>query len=208
MRHISESTIRRLSLYLRALESQNGRSGSTISSEELAHLGGTSSAQVRKDLSLFGSFGTRGLGYPIPELIVRLREILGLQRQWRVVIVGAGKIGSALAQYHGFHQRGFEVVGVYDRDRSRVGKRLDSLTVRNVEQLAADARRLKPDIAVLAVPAEVAQGVCDRLVQAGFHAILNFAPVRLRTPDGVVVRTVNMALELESLAFVLAGRER
>lgn len=179
----------------------------TISSDELARLGGTTSAQVRKDLSLFGSFGTRGLGYPVPELAARLRDILGLGRDWRVVIVGAGKIGAALARYQGFQQRGFHVVAVYDVDARKIGTKWDALIVRDIASLDADAKKEKPDIAVLAVPAEVAQQVLDRLVSAGFRAILNFAPTRLDAPAHVTVRTVNMALELEGLSFALASRD-
>jgi redox-sensing transcriptional repressor len=116
VRRIADSTVRRLSLYLRFLEESTNRGLVTISSDELARRGGTTSAQVRKDLSFFGSFGKRGLGYSVPELTESLREILGLRRDWQVIIVGAGKIGTALAQYRGFRQRGFRVTAVYDRD--------------------------------------------------------------------------------------------
>ncbi len=207
MKHISESTVRRLSVYLRSLEEHARRGLQTISSEELAKLGGTTSAQVRKDLSLFGSFGTRGLGYPVPELAERLRDILGLGREWKVVIVGAGKIGAALARYQGFQQRGFHVVAVYDIDARKIGTRWDALSVRSIASLEADARRDTPDIAVLAVPADNAQAVLDQLVLAGFRAILNFAPTRLEAPSGITVRTVNMAMELEGLSFALANRD-
>lgn len=207
MKHISESTVRRLSGYLRSLEEHSRRGLQTISSEELATLGGTTSAQVRKDLSLFGSFGTRGLGYPVPELADRLRDILGLGREWRVIIVGAGKIGAALARYQGFEQRGFHVVAVYDADPTKIGTRWDALAVRDIASLGADARREKPEIAVLAVPAPNAQAVLDALVAAGFRAVLNFAPTRLEAPPHVTVRSVNMAMELEGLSFALASRD-
>lgn len=207
MRHISESTVRRLSIYLQALEDHARLGRTTVSSDELAELGGTTSAQVRKDLSFFGSFGTRGLGYAVPDLIRRLREILGLEREWRVVIVGAGKIGHALARYQGFSQRGFRVVGVYDTDPAKVGKKWDSLVVRDVDRLEDDRIALHPDIAVLAVPAAAAQQTLDRLVKAGFKAVLSFAPARLSAPDDVTVRTVNMAMELEGLSFALANRD-
>src|SRR5215210_661882 len=127
VKRIADSTVRRLSAYLRFLEDFETRGLSTISSEELANRGGTTSAQVRKDLSFFGSFGKRGLGYSVPELAGRLREILGLSREWRVIIIGAGKIGAALAQYRGFRQRGFRVIAVYDRDPKKVGTEWDSL---------------------------------------------------------------------------------
>jgi redox-sensing transcriptional repressor len=199
--------VRRLSIYLRSLEEHAREGRNTISSEELARIGGTTSAQVRKDLSHFGSFGTRGLGYSVPELASRLQTILGLGRDWRVIIVGAGKIGSALAQYQGFEQRGFHVVAVYDSDPARVGTSWDSLEVRDASRLEKDVRKEKPDIAVLAVPARAAQQMVDRLVAAGIRAILNFAPVRLKAPPNVTVRTVNMAMELEWLSFSLAGND-
>lgn len=208
VRRIADSTVRRLSLYLRFLEESAQRGLVTISSDELARRGGTTSAQVRKDLSFFGSFGKRGLGYSVPELTDSLREILGLRRDWQVIIVGAGKIGTALAQYRGFRQRGFRVVAVYDRDPKKIGTRWDSLTVRDMSQLERDIAKDRPDIAVLTTPAEEAQPVVDRLVAAGMHALLNFAPIQLRVPPDVTLRNVNMAMELEGLSFALTNRDR
>jgi redox-sensing transcriptional repressor len=207
VKRIAESTVRRLSLYLQVLESYASRGLQTISSDELAAEGGTTSAQVRKDLSFFGSFGKRGLGYSVPELSRRLREILGLGREWRVFIVGAGKIGAALAQYRGFRQRGFRIVAVYDNSPAAIGRRWEGLEVRDVAQLERDAARDHPDIAVLAVPAEHAQAVVDRIVSAGIKAILNFAPAQLHVPDGVALKSVNMAMELEGLSFMLTNRD-
>ena len=207
MKRIAESTVRRLSLYLRFLEDFESKGLTTISSEELAARGGTTSAQVRKDLSFFGSFGKRGLGYSVPELAGRLREILGLGRDWRVVIIGAGKVGGALASYRGFRQRGFRVIAVYDSDPAKIGKRFESFTVRDIAQLLADNRAHPADIAVLAVPAEVAQHVVAQVADAGIEAILNFAPVQLQVPEHVTVKTVNMAMELEGLSFALTNRE-
>src|SRR5207237_5058649 len=139
LKRIAESTVRRLSLYLSFLEGIERQGVKTISSDELARLGGTTSAQVRKDLSLFGSFGKRGLGYSVPELSKQLREILGLGKQWRVCIIGAGKIGAALARYRGFAERGFIVTAVYDIDEAKIGKRWESVTVRPVSELEKDA---------------------------------------------------------------------
>ena len=207
---IAESTVRRLSVYLRVLEHAMARGTRTISSDELADEGRTTSAQVRKDLSFFGSFGTRGRGYHVADLVAELQRILGLGREWRVYIVGAGKIGAALASYHGFVQRGFTVLGVYDNDTRLIGSAVDGIegvTVRDFARLAADAARERPDIAVLAVPGDVAQGVADRVVAAGISAILNFAPVALHVPDAVTVRSVNMALELEGLAYAIVHRD-
>ena len=207
MKRIADSTVRRLSAYLRFLEDFESRGLSTISSDELARRCGTTSAQVRKDLSFFGSFGKRGLGYSVPELAGRLREILGLGRQWKVIIIGAGKIGAALAQYRGFRQRGFKILAAYDSNADKVGKALEGIAVRDINHLEKDVHKEAPDIAVLAVPSENAQGVVDRLVRAGIKAILNFAPTQLQVPSDVTVKTVNMAMELESLSFALTNRD-
>jgi redox-sensing transcriptional repressor len=207
VKRIAESTVRRLSAYLRFLEEFESHGHQTISSGELAAQGGTTSAQVRKDLSFFGSFGKRGLGYSVSALSSSLREILGLGRQWNVVIVGAGKIGAALAQYKGFRERGFKVVAVYDVDHARVGRTLDGVVVRDQKELEADITRLKPQIALIAVPAEAAQPLVDRVVKAGIRAILNFAPTPLTVPPGVTLRSVNMALELEILSYALVNAD-
>ena len=208
MRRIADSTVRRLSLYLRFLEESGQRGLVTISSDELARRGGTTSAQVRKDLSFFGSFGKRGLGYSVHELTDSLREILGLRRDWQVIIVGAGKIGTALAQYRGFRQRGFRVVAVYDRDPKKIGTRWESLAVRDMAEVERDIATDRPDIAVVTTPADEAQSVVDQLVAAGIHAILNFAPIQLQVPPDVTLRNVNMAMELEGLSFALTNRDR
>lgn len=208
MRRIADSTVRRLSLYLRFLEESAQRGVVTISSDELARRGGTTSAQVRKDLSFFGSFGKRGLGYSVPELTDSLREILGLRREWRVIIVGAGKIGTALAQYRGFRQRGFRVIAVYDRDPKKVGTQWDSMVVRDMATIEQDIAKEEPDIAVLTTPGEEAQAVVNRLIGAGIRALLNFAPVQLQVPADVTLKNVNMAMELEGLSFALTNRDR
>jgi len=208
VRRIADSTVRRLSLYLRFLEESTNRGLVTISSDELARRGGTTSAQVRKDLSFFGSFGKRGLGYSVPELTESLREILGLRRDWQVIIVGAGKIGTALAQYRGFRQRGFRVTAVYDRDPNKIGTQWDALTVRDMAHIERDIAKEHPDIAVLTTPAEEAQVVVDRLVSAGMRALLNFAPIQLQVPADVTLKNVNMAMELEGLSFALTNRDR
>src|SRR3970282_1188336 len=153
MRKIAESTVRRLSLYLRFLEEFQGQGIATISSDALATRGGTTSAQVRKDLSFFGSFGKRGLGYSVPELVGKLRDILGLKRTYQVVVVGAGKVGSAFAQYQGFGRRGFQVAAVYDADPKKIGADWNGLVVRDVKHLEQDLARAPGDIAILATPA-------------------------------------------------------
>jgi redox-sensing transcriptional repressor len=206
MRKISDSTVRRLALYLRFLEHSAAQGLTTISSAELARRGGTTSAQVRKDLSFFGSFGKRGLGYSVPELAARIRDILGLKRTHRVVLVGAGKMGGALLHYRGFRQHGFDVAAIYDKDPKKIGARSNGLVVRDIKLLEADLRKEPTDIAILVTPAEAAQEVADRLVRAGVKAILNFAPVPLVVPNDVAVQSVNMALELETLSFALTNR--
>ena len=206
LKRIADSTVRRLSIYLRFLEESAQRGLATISSEELARRGGTTSAQVRKDLSFFGSFGKRGLGYPVPELADRLRQILGLKRRYQVALIGAGKIGSALVQYRGFRQRGFDIVAIFDSDQSKVGRQWNGLTIHDVAALEQELARHPIDMAVLVTPGDAAQAVTDRLVGLGVKAILNFAPVQLAVPDDVVVKTVNLALELETLSYALANR--
>ena len=206
MRKIAESTVRRLSLYLRFLEKFEQEGIATVSSQALAERGGTTSAQVRKDLSLFGSFGKRGLGYSVPELSRTLRDILGLERPYNVAVIGAGKIGTALVQYRGFADRGFHIRWVYDRDPRKIGVSWNHLKIRDVAQMEAELAEAKVDIAILATPADGAQGITDRLVAVGVKAILNFAPVQLDVPADVSVQDVNMALELETLSYALRNR--
>lgn len=207
MKRIADSTVRRLSAYLRFLEDFEGRGLSTISSDELARRGGTTSAQVRKDLSFFGSFGKRGLGYSVPVLAGQLRDILGLSREWRVIIIGAGKIGAALVAYRGFRQRGFHILAAYDASTEKIGSSLEGIRVRDISSLEKDVVKEQPDIAVVTVPSESAQAVVDRVVRAGIKAILNFAPTQLQVPPDVTVKTVNMAMELEGLSFALTNRD-
>ena len=207
VKRIAESTVRRLSIYLRFLEEFEDRGLSTVSSEELARRGGTTSAQVRKDLSFFGSFGKRGLGYSVPELSAALRDILGLGREWRVVIIGAGKIGAALAQYRGFRQRGYNIIAVYDSNPEKIGRSLEGIEIRDMAKFEADTAADRPEIAVIAIPGEGAQEVLDRIVRTGIKAVLNFAPVQLHAPADVTVRAVNMAMELEGLSFALTNRD-
>lgn len=208
MKRVAESTVRRLSLYLNYLEEVVGSASPTVSSDILAGLVGTTSAQVRKDLSFFGSFGKRGLGYPVAELMVSLRDILGVGHEWKVCIVGAGKIGLALAQYPGFAARGFRIVAAYDADPKKIGTTWDSLTIRDPNDLKADAAGGAFDIGVIAVPAEAGQAVADLLVEAGIKAIMNFAPVQITAPPDVFVRMVNMVIEFESLSFSLSQRTK
>lgn len=208
MKHVASSTIRRLSLYLHALETCHRDGQVTVSSRALAEAGGSTPAQVRKDLSFFGSFGRRGVGYPVAELASHLRDILGLGRTFRVVLVGAGRLGAALAHFEGFGDRGFGIAAVYDVDPAKVGVRLDGLVVRSAERLVADLAAEPADIGVIGVPADAAQGVAEQLVRGGVRAILSFAPGRLAVPEGVAVKRVDLALELDTLAFALRKGDR
>lgn len=207
-RKVPGTTVRRLSLYLRTLEAIESEGIATVSSGELAERTGTTAAQVRKDLSHFGSFGKRGTGYPAGDLARELREILGLHRAWRVALVGAGRIGSALFEYGDFRRRGFRIVAVLDADPGKVGGRWGDVPIEPVAALEAVLQRESVDIVILAVPADVVQSVMDRVTGTGIRAILNFAPTQLRVPRGVTVNDVNLAMELELLSFALvAGRE-
>jgi redox-sensing transcriptional repressor len=203
MKKVSESTVTRLSMYLRLLQELAVEGVTTLASDELAERCGVSAAQVRKDLSLFGTFGKRGLGYSVVELGAALRRILGLERRWRVALVGAGKIGAALMAYEDFRRQGFDIVAVFDTDEAKVGREWNGVVIRPDAELGPSLKGI--DIAIVAVPGEAAQGVVDRVVAAGVRAILNFAPVKLSVPPQVTVKTVNMALELESLSYALVN---
>ncbi len=202
-RKISDSTVRRLSQYLRILEGRRDSDPGTLSSHELAGDAGTTAAQVRKDLSLFGSFGKRGMGYRVDELKDHLREILGLQRVWRVALLGAGRIGSALFEYADFRRRGFDIVAVLDRDPGKIGAPWGKVVVRDVRDLERTLAEDEIDVVILAVPEEAAQLLTDLAVGAGVRGILNFAPVQLRVPPDVAVQDVNVVTELEALSFEL-----
>ena len=202
MSHISESTVRRLSHYYRVLEEVGAEGKRMISSHLLAQREGVTSAQVRKDLSYFGSFGRRGLGYNVAHLRAEIRTILGLERRWKVAVIGAGHIGSALLAYRGFLEQGFDVVAVFDRDR--IGRSVGPLVVQDVAQMPAIAAAGAFEIGVITTPAAAAQDIADALAASGIRGILNFAPRKLFVPKHVTVRNVDMTLEFESLSFALA----
>jgi redox-sensing transcriptional repressor len=208
MDKISESTIRRLSGYLRVLDDLVQAGEEIASSRELADRTGVTSAQVRKDLSHFGTFGRRGYGYEVASLRAEIRGILGVSRRWRVAIVGAGNVGSALFAYKEFRERGFDVVAVFDAAGERIGQGLGDLAIEPMERLGEICRERAIEIGVIAVPAKAAQEAADALVQAGVRAVLNFAPRKLVVPRSVTLRDVNLAVELESLAFALRAGPR
>lgn len=181
------------------------RSGlATVPSAALAERGGTTAAQVRKDLSYLGSFGKRGLGYSVPELTRVLRRVLGLDSTWRVALVGAGRIGTALFEYEPFRKRGFAITTVVDSDPAKAGSRMGDVVVRGDDEMEEALRQAGTELVILAVPAQVAQEVADRAVSAGVKAILNFAPAQLRVPPDVTLGNVSMLMELEGLSYALA----
>ena len=204
---VPSATILRLSRYYRRLAHLEGQGVDTVSSEELGEVEGVTSSQVRKDLSLFGSFGTKGLGYPVSELKGKIASILGLDRRWRVGLIGVGNIGSALIAYKEFHKQGFDIVVAFDSDKRKIGSRRGNLIVKDVDQMEAYLKKERVDMMILAVPADQAQKVADRVVECGVRAILNFAPVSLRLSPGVFVRNENMVIELEVLSFALVNQE-
>lgn len=203
MARISESTVRRLSHYYRVLEEVQAEGRRMISSRRLAEREGVTSAQVRKDLSCFGSFGRRGLGYDVAGLLREIRAILGLDQRWRVALVGAGNIGSALLAYRGFGRHGFDIVAVFDRDADTVGREVGGLKVQDAAGLPEAAARDGFDMGVIATPPQVAQHVADALVTAGVRGILNFAPRKLQVPEHVALRNVDLTMEFESLSYAL-----
>ena len=200
-RDIPDATVARLPLYLRALHALAEQGLSTVSSESLASASGVNSAKVRKDLSHLGSYGTRGVGYDVDELVFHISRLLGLSQRRSVVLVGVGNLGHALAGYGGFATRGFRIAALLDADPRRVGEELAGLRVQHVDELDEVVRTSGASIGVIATPAAVAQGVCDRLVAAGVTSILNFAPTVLLVPQGVDLRKVDLAVELQILSF-------
>lgn len=196
---IPEVTIARLPVYLRVLNALDGLD--TVSSGALAEAAGVSPAQLRKDLSALGSYGTRGVGYEVAYLRFQIGRVVGSTQEWPVVLVGIGNLGTALANYSGFYSRGFRVVGLVDPSPSLVGVRIHGLAITDLadlEQVVADTGAV---IGVIATPAEAAQGVADRLVACGITSILNFAASVLAVPDGVHVRKVDLGQELQILAY-------
>jgi redox-sensing transcriptional repressor len=198
---VPEATVARLPVYLRALHTLADRGLTTVSSEALAASAGVGSAKLRKDLSHLGSYGTRGVGYDVAELVTHISAALGLGQRWAVVLVGVGNLGHALAGYGGFDERGFRVVGLFDVDPARVGEQVADLVVRHLDELADVVRSAGASIGVIATPAAAAQPVCDRLVDAGITSVLNFAPALLQVPPGVDVRKVDLSNELQILSF-------
>lgn len=198
---LPEATVARLPEYLRALHHLAEAGHETVSSEGLAGAAGVNSAKLRKDLSHLGSYGTRGVGYDIALLVEQIEFVLGLTQRRSVALVGVGNLGHALAGYAGFGSRGFRIAALFDADPARVGEEINGLTVRHIDELPRCAADEAIAIGVIATPAIAAQSVADQLVAAGVTSILNFAPCVLSVPDGVDVRKVDLAIELQILSF-------
>jgi len=198
---IPSPAVQRLSLYLRRLEELARDGVGKISSRDLAAYLHLTAAQVRKDLAYFGQFGRSGVGYRVEPLIEELRHILGTDRTWTVVVVGAGDLGRALLRYRGFGSKGFEIVGAFDTSAEKVGQKFGSVTVRHTDELDEVLRTHDVKLGVIAVPTEAAQQIADKLCQGGVKGILNFAPTTLQTPPDVTVGPVDLAATLEQLSF-------
>ncbi|MDV7353101.1 redox-sensing transcriptional repressor Rex [Rhodococcus oxybenzonivorans] len=200
-RDIPQATVTRLATYLRVLGMLADRGTIIVSSEELAAASGVGSAKLRKDLSFLGPNGVRGVGYDVTRLRARIERALGLDRGHKVVLVGVGNLGQALAGYGGFGRRGFSMVGLFDSDPDRVGTPVGDLVVRHVDELEQACAELEATIGVISTPDEAAQDVCDRLVGAGLRCILSFSPTALDVPDHVEMRRVDLAVEMQVLSF-------
>ncbi len=206
---IPTPAVRRLSLYLRQLEAFQDTNLRTVSSKQLGQALRITDAQVRKDLAYFGQFGQPGIGYDVDELIAKLRHILGTDQTWPVLLVGAGNLGRALLSYKGFQSKGFDVVAVFDEEASLHGRKVgeNGPTIQPMGKLDAVVKDTQIRLAILAVPAIVAQSVTDVMISAGIKGILNFAPVALQVPRGVSVANVDLAVHLEQLSFSIGSSD-
>jgi len=204
---ISDLTVARLSIYLRCLDRLADLGVETVSSQELANRFNLNSAQIRKDLACFGEFGVRGVGYSVEVLRRYIVEILGLDRETRLLIVGAGNLGIALCHYPGFTHGAFLVVAVLDSDPDKIGRPTPAdVLIEDAARLPEIVTQRRVEVGVIATPAASAQAVCDKMVHAGLTAILNFAPVQVKSPPGVLVKSVDLRIHLEELSFFLTRR--
>ena len=198
---VPKPTVKRLSLYLRELEQRSASQQDRISSKQLGSALGLTDAQVRKDLAYFGQFGHPGVGYQTQPLIEELRQILGTHKTWHTALIGAGNLGRALMSYGGWTNRGFDIVAVFDDNPELVGVKLENHKVRPMKDLAKLIKHREIHLAILAVPADAAQEIADQLIDAGIRGILNFAPKRLDVHDAISISSVDLAVQLEQLAF-------
>jgi redox-sensing transcriptional repressor len=198
---IPDPAIRRLSLYLRQLEAFKRKDRRTISSKQLGESLRFTDAQVRKDLAYFGQFGHPGIGYRVDDLIAQVRRILGTDKTWNVILIGAGNLGRALISYRGFDAKGFKLAAVLDNDPPKIGKEYGQFTIQPLDSVEEIIRNLSVKLAILTVPADAAQEVADRVIEAGVRGILNFAPISLVVPESVALNAVDLAVQLEQLSF-------
>ncbi|MGI8788954.1 MAG: redox-sensing transcriptional repressor Rex [Pyrinomonadaceae bacterium] len=201
---ISELTTNRMSVYLRCLNELAVEDVKTVSSESLAKRFHLNSAQIRKDLAYFGEFGVRGVGYYVESLCEHLTKILGLDKKHCVGIIGAGRLGTALADYYGFSQTNFKVAALFDSDEKKIGKKIGDVEIFNIKDFSRIAKKDKIEVAVIAVPAAFAQSVLEKITKAGIKAVMNFAPTPLRVEGDVKMKTVDLTISLESLSYFLA----
>ena len=199
---LSRAAAQRLSLYLRELDSVS-RTGGTLSSRDLAKTVGVSAAQVRRDLAALGHLGLRGIGYEAVGLAAAIRKTLGIDRPWKAVLVGVGNLARALLRYRGFSEHNFAIVGLFDSDPAKVGETVEGLRIEPLTDLGRTARSLHAELGILTVPSDAAQAVANQMVAAGLRGVMNFAPVLLDLPPGVQVVTVDLAIQLEQLAFAV-----
>jgi redox-sensing transcriptional repressor len=200
---IADSTLERLSKYIRALEFFIKNNKTSISSEDLADQGAITSAQVRKDLSFFGTFGKRGIGYNTSELHKTISNVLGLDKNWNLAIVGAGNIGKSLINFNEFRSRGFIIRGVFDSDPKKIGLDVNGFTIHKMDDFTQRIKHLNIHIGIIAVTPEHAQNVADLMISSGITAILNFAPKNIKVPEGIIVRNTNITVNLEKITFHL-----
>ena len=203
---IPEATITRLSVYSRFLAEVEASGIISISSGEIAEGTGGTPAQVRKDLAYFGDFGTRGVGYNVDSLNIAIKKILGVDNPWRMILIGAGNLGSALAHYSGFRNRGFDIVAVFDNDIRKVGMTLSGLPILPIGEMPAYILENDIQIAIITVPGQAAQDVADELAETAISGVLNFSPTSLSMPKGISVRNIDLTVNLEVLSFVITDR--
>jgi redox-sensing transcriptional repressor len=200
---LSRATAGRLSLYLRCLDGFLREGDSKVSSSQLGESLGVSDAQVRKDLANLGNLGQPGIGYSAADLTAAIRRALGIDREWKAVLVGVGNLARALLRYRGFQQQGFRVVALCDSDAAKIGQIIEGITVHPLNQIGDVVQSTGAELGILTVPAEAAQTVADRLAEAGIRGLLNFAPAVLKMPPGVSLVTVDLTVQLEQLAFLV-----
>lgn len=203
MKKISDSTISRLSTYFRTLSTLIENNVETVSSDEIADINNITSAQVRKDLSFFGTFGKRGLGYNTWDLREEIASILGLKKQWKIALAGVGNIGKALINFNEFKTQGFQFTALFDNDPKKIGMEIAGLKVHSIDDVSTIIKKKEIEIVIIAVPIKVAQDVIDVFVKYGIRAFLNFAQVTIKVPDNVLVKNENMSIELEALSYYL-----